>query len=132
VSKTLGEAPFATLERTTVEQLPIAPLYAPGELPGAQAFPARPFDAARPWDVRVLTSHPDPARANIEILGDLEGAAASAIVRIDPTGQAGVAVGSADTLARVLSDVVLELAPVGLDAGFLGPKAADWLGAVAK
>jgi methylmalonyl-CoA mutase len=28
--------------------------------------------------------------------------------------------------------VILEMAPVGLDAGFLGPKAADWLGAVAK
>jgi methylmalonyl-CoA mutase len=32
----------------------------------------------------------------------------------------------------VLDKVVLELAPVSLDAGFLGPKAADWLGAVAK
>ena len=132
VAKTLGDAPFSSLERTTVEGLPIAPLYPPGELPGTQAFPTRPFDAARPWDLRVLTAHPDIGQANIEILGDLEGAAASSIVRIDPTGRAGVAVGSADDLARVLKDVIVELAPVGLDAGFLGPKAADWLGAVAK
>jgi methylmalonyl-CoA mutase len=41
-------------------------------------------------------------------------------------------VGSAEGLARVLQGVILELAPVGLDAGFLGPKAADWLGTVAK
>jgi methylmalonyl-CoA mutase len=132
VAKTLGETPFASLERTTVEGLPIAPLYAPGEVAGERAFPTRPFDAERPWDLRVVTRHPDAARANREILADLEGGAASAIVRIDPTGQAGVAVGSADDLARVLAGVVLELAPVGLDAGFLGPKAADWLGAAAK
>jgi methylmalonyl-CoA mutase len=132
VAKTLGEKPFSVLEKTTVEGLPIAPLYPPGDLPGEQAFPTRPLDGARPWDIRVLTTHPDAVRANVEILGDLEGGASSAVVRIDPTGQAGVAVGSADDLARALKDVVLELAPVALDAGFLGPKAADWLGAVAK
>jgi methylmalonyl-CoA mutase len=132
VAKTLGEKPFSSLERTTAEGLPIAPLYPPGGLPGAQAFSVRPFNAARPWDVRVLTAHPDPSRANVEILGDLEGGAASAVVRIDPTGQAGVAIGSAEGLALALKDVVVELAPVGLDAGFLGVQAAEWLGTVAK
>jgi methylmalonyl-CoA mutase len=132
VEKTLKDKPFSSLERTTAEGLPIAPLYPPGDLPGEQAFPLRPFDAARPWDLRTLTAHPDAARANAEILADLDGGAASATLRIDPTGQAGVAIGSADDLARALSGVVLELAPVGLDAGFLGPKAADWLGSVAK
>jgi methylmalonyl-CoA mutase len=132
VAKTLGDKPFSILEKTTVEGLPIAPLYPPGDLPGEQAFATRPFNAERPWDLRVLVGHPDASRANIEILGDLAGGAASAVVRIDPTGQAGTAVGSTDDLARVLKDVVVELAPVGLDAGFLGPKAADWLGAVAK
>jgi methylmalonyl-CoA mutase len=43
-----------------------------------------------------------------------------------------VAVGSAEGLARVLDGVVLEFAPVGLDAGFLGPQAADWLSGAAK
>jgi methylmalonyl-CoA mutase len=132
VAKTLGEKPFSTLEKTTAEGLPIAPLYPPGDLPGEQAFPTRPFDVARAWDVRVLSAHPDPARANTEIRGDLEGGAASVVLRIDPTGETGVAIGQADELARALSGVVLELAPVGLDAGFLGPKAADWLGAIAK
>jgi methylmalonyl-CoA mutase len=132
VAKTLGEKPFSVLEKTTVEGVTIAPLYPPCDMPGEQGFPTRPFNAASPWDIRVLAAHPDPARANAEILGDLEGGAASAVVRIDPTGETGVAVGSADELARVLSGVVLELAPAGLDAGFLGPKAADWLGSVAK
>ena len=132
VVKTLGDKPFSVLEKTTVEGLPIAPLYPPGDLPGEQAFPTRPFDPARPWDLRVLSAHPDPARANVEILADLEGGAASTVLRLDPTGQAGVAIGSADELARALQGVAAELAPVGLDAGFLGPKAADWLSAVAK
>jgi methylmalonyl-CoA mutase len=35
-------------------------------------------------------------------------------------------------VARVLDGVLLDVAPVALDAGFLGPKAADWLGAAAK
>jgi methylmalonyl-CoA mutase len=132
VAKTLGEAPFASLEKATAEGLRIAPLYAPGELPGSRPFPPRPFDAERPWDVRTLTTHPDAAAANRELMADLEGGAGSVVVRIDPAGERGVAVGSAEGLARVLDGVILELAPVALDAGFLGPKAADWLGAVAK
>jgi methylmalonyl-CoA mutase len=54
------------------------------------------------------------------------------VIRIDPTGANGVAIGSADALARMLDGVVLELAPIALDAGFLGTHAADWLGAAAK
>ncbi|MDB5463895.1 MAG: mutA [Phenylobacterium sp.] len=129
VDKTLGEAPFASLEKTTVEGLPIAPLYAPAPRPAA---PARAVAAERAWEVATLTAHPDPARANAEILADLRGGAAAAVVRIDPTGEAGVVVGSADQLARLLDGVILELAPAGLDAGFLGPQAADWLAAAAK
>jgi methylmalonyl-CoA mutase len=129
VDKTLGEAPFSTLEKTTVEGLPIEPLY--GQAPAPTA-PARAVAADRAWEVATLTAHPDPARANAEILADLRGGAAAAVLRIDPTGKTGVAAASGDHLARILDGVMLELAPVALDAGFLGPQAADWLGAVAK
>ena len=129
VDKTLGEAPFSSLEKATVEGLTIEPLYAAAS--GSQA-PARAVPADRAWEVATLTAHPDPARANAEILADLRGGAASAVIRIDPTGKAGVAVGSAAQLTRVLEGVILEFAPVALDAGFLGPAAADWLGAAAK
>jgi methylmalonyl-CoA mutase len=129
VDKTLGETPFASLEKTTVEGLPIAPLYAPAAKPAA---PARTVSADRAWEVAILTAHPDPARANAEILADLRGGAAAAVLRIDPTGNAGIAAGSAADLARTLDGVILELAPTALDAGFLGPQAADWLGAAAK
>lgn len=121
VAKTLGDKPFESLTKATVEGLPIAPLYAASEAPAA--FPARPFDAERPWDLRTLSAHADPAQVNAELLADLEGGAASVIV----SGHA-----TPDALARALKDVIVELAPVGLDAGFLGPKAADALHSVAK
>jgi len=121
VAKTLGDKPFESLTKSTVEGLQIAPLYAASEK--AAPFPTRPFDGERPWDIRVLSAHPDPARVNAELLADLEGGAASVIVRGHTTAEA---------LGRALKDVIVELAPVGLDAGFLGPKAADALHAVAK
>src|SRR6185437_13821677 len=86
-AKTLGEAPFSSLEKTTVEGLKVEPLY---EAAAPAGFPTRPFDAERAWDIRTLTAHPDPAAANGEILRDLEGNSASVIARIDPTGGAGV------------------------------------------
>ena len=129
VDKTLGEAPFSSLEKATVEGMPITPLYAPAATPQA---PARVVPADRAWEVATLTAHPDRARANAEILGDLRGGAAAAVLRIDPTGKAGVAIGSAADLTRALDGVILEFAAVALDAGFLGPRAAEWLGAVAK
>jgi len=129
VDRTLKGAPFETLAGRTVEGLPIAPLYPPARAPAA---PARPVPAERAWEVACLVAHPDPARANTEILADLEGGAAGALVRIDPSGRSGVAVGSAEGLARVLDGVIHEFAPVALDAGFLGPQAAGWLDAAAK
>ena len=131
VAKGLKDAPFESLTQSTLEGLPVEPLY-----PAAGAAPAtftpRPADAERPWDLRAVAAHPDPVRANSDALRDLEGGAASLLVQIDPAGGDGVAIGSADGLARALKDVVVELAPVALDAGFLGPEAAEWLHGVAK
>ncbi len=128
VEKTLKGEPLESLNRTTLEGLPIAPLYVGNEVQPAQ-FPVRALDADRPWDIRARVSHPDPIRANADLLADLEGGAASGLI---PIGTHGVAVGSAADLATVLNGVVLELAPIALDAGFLGPQAADWLAAAAK
>ena len=129
VDKTLGETPFGSLERTTAERLPIAPLYSPAPKPAA---PARAVPADRAWEVATLTAHPDPGRANAELLADLRGGAAAVVLRIDPTGKSGIAAGSAADLSRAVDGVVLELAPAALDAGFMGPLAADWLASAAK
>ena len=130
VAKTIGGADVETLISHTDEGLPIEALYAAANAAPALALGER--DESRPWDVRCATAHPDPARANADILADLQGGAASTLLRIDPTGVAGTAIGSAEALARATDAVILELAPLALDAGFLGAKAADWLGAVAK
>ena len=129
VAKSLGEKAFDSLTETTAEGLPIAPLYAPA---ASTAAPARPQTLERPWEVAVLTAHPDPGQANRELLTDLEGGAAAVIVRLDPDGARGVAVGSAEDLARTLDGVMPEIAPVALDAGFQGPQATVWLGSWAK
>jgi len=130
VEKTLKDAPFESLQRQTLEGLAIAPLYeASRDAPG---FALREYDAERPWDVRARVAHPDAARARGDLLADLEGGAASGLVVIDPSGVSGVVIGSASDLARAIDGVMLELAPVALDAGFFGPKAADWLSAAAK
>ncbi len=129
VEKTLKGAPTP---RSRVDGLDVKLLYTAADIEPAVAPAMNPRDADRPWDVRTLINHPDPATANAEALRDLEGGAASIVVRIDPTGQRGVALGSADGLARVLDGVEPELATIALDAGFLGPKAADWLSTAAK
>ena len=125
VEKTLKGAPLETLTRQTLEGLPILPLYEAAET----AFPAR---AAPGWDARARVAHGDAAGAAAEALGNLAEGAGSLLITIDPTGAAGVAIGSAEQLARALEGVLLDVAPVALDAGFLGPKAADWLGALGK
>lgn len=132
VAKTLGEKPFESLQRRTPEGLLVEPLYTDENTPPAAQIATRPFDAERPWDLRVASAHPDPARANSDLVKDLQGGAASILLKIDPTGKTGSAIGSAEDLARALDGVLLEVAPVALDAGFLGIKAAEWLNAFAK
>lgn len=132
VEKTLkGETFEDALVRHTADGLDIQPLYTAEAAPGV-VRDLSPRDADRPWDLRMRVAHPDPRRAAAEGLKDLEGGAASLLLAIDPTGQAGIAVGSADDLAKALDGVMLDLAAVALDAGYLGPRASDWLGTLAK
>lgn len=132
VEKTLkGQSFDEALTVKTPDGLTIQPLYTAQD-GVAVARDLRARDPERPWDLRVRAAHPDPVRAGRDILADLENGAASVLLQLDPTGANGVAVGSVDDLAKALSGVLLDLAPVALDAGFLGPKAADWLGALAK
>jgi len=132
VEKTLkGESFEDALVKRTADGLSIQPLYTADTAPDV-VRDLSPRDADRPWDLRMRVAHPDPRQAAAEGLKDLEGGAASLLLAIDPTGQTGVAVGSTEDLARALDGVMLDLAPVALDAGYLGPRAADWLGTLAK
>ena len=111
----------------TADGVALGPLDTADDAPSPAPPLWPPRDAARPWEVRTVVAHPDPARANRQALEDLEGGAASVLLRLDPSGVDGIAVGGADDLRRVLDGVLTDLAPVALDAGWLGPHAAGWL-----
>lgn len=133
VEKGLKGRSFEELVSTTADGLSIKPLYTAADAGDVLAArPAPSEDPERPWDLRAGVEHPDPARANEHALEDLTGGAQSLLVRIDPSASAGVAVASQDDMARVLDSVLLELAPVALDAGWQGPDAANWLAVLAK
>ncbi len=127
-----GQSFERRLVRATGDGIPVQPLYT-AENAGPSVGPligARDID--RPWDLRATIAHPSPTEAARQALQDLENGAASLLIRIDPTGTQGVAVADRNDLAGALSGVLLDLAPVALDAGFLGPQAADWLGELGK
>lgn len=118
-TRTLKGASPDSLDQTTSEGLTIHPLYSAA---AARLLAGQVFDDHRPWDVRVLIDQPDPVRANAHALEALEGGASSIAVRC----------GDGSDLAARLNGVVLDLAPVALEAGFDGPRAADALAALAK
>jgi methylmalonyl-CoA mutase len=129
VEKTLKGSSVETLRGSTADGRIVEPLYT--ESPQASFSPA-PRSGERRWDIRALVAHPDPATANEHALENLAGGASSILLRIDPGGEKGVAIGSAEDLGRALDGVLTDLAPVALDAGFMGPKCAEWLAEVAK
>ena len=128
VEKTLKGAGADTLVSHTADGLDLRPLYTAD----GGAAPSTPRPAGTGWDVRVAVRHPDPAKANAEALEGLAGGGQSLLLSLDPAGREGVAIGSAEDLAHTLHGVMIDVAPIALDAGFLGAKAADWLGDLAK
>lgn len=134
VEKTLKGADFdQRLVRRSYDGLSIQPLYVAADAgPTLTLRPIHGADPSRPWDLRATIDHPDPAQANAQALEELQNGAASLLLRLDPTGRDGIAVADQDDLARVLSGVLLDLAPVALDARLMGAEAANWLSALAK
>lgn len=121
----LAGAPFESLVRKTLDGVARGPLFTLADLdeacdpgaPGAAPFirgasPVR--DAFLPWGIRQRADLADPAQANAAILDDLNGGASEITLAIDPAGRRGVAVRSADDLARTLDGVMADLAPVWL------------------
>ncbi len=131
-AKTLKGAAVETLAGATPDGLAIQSLYSADGAAAPLAFEPAARGGERPWDVRAIVRHGDPAGANAQILEALAGGAASVLARIDPRGETGIAVSSADDLARLLDGVMIDVAPVALDAGFLGVACARWLASAAK
>ncbi|MBI2261843.1 MAG: methylmalonyl-CoA mutase [Caulobacterales bacterium] len=123
--KALKDRPLESLLHLDADQLVVRPLYAAAT--GVEPlFAPRPSDAeGRAWDLRTLIEGDDPAAVNAAVLTDLEGGAASVVLK-------GAALADSEPLARALDGVALELAAVGLDAGLDGPEAANALAVAAK
>lgn len=123
--KALKDRPLESLIHLDADHLATKPLYGEANA-GAPVFAPRPSDSeGRAWDVRALNEGEDADALNRAMLTDLENGAASVLI-------AGPVAADARSLARALDGVALELAPVALDAGFDGVKAAEALSAVAK
>lgn len=96
-------AVWATLTRTTLDGIAVAPIGAAADLDGLSTS-GRPTRATD-WDIRAHISGPDAARANEAMLIDLDNGATSLWVELG----AGL---DADDLPRALQGVLLDLAPV--------------------
>lgn len=123
--KALKDRPLEGLVHLDADGLAVRPLYAAAT--GVEPiFAPRPSEAeGRAWDLRSLVEGGLPDEMNARILSELQGGAASVVLK-------GAALADAEPLGRALDGVSLELAPVGLDAGLDGPDAANALAVVAK
>ena len=123
--KALKDRPLESLVHLDADGLAVRPLYAGAT--GVTAISApRPSDAdGRAWDVRTLIEGDDATEVNAYALSDLEGGAASILLK-------GLILSDSEPLSRALDGVALELAAVGLDAGLDGPGAANALAVAAK
>ena len=110
------DAVWDALTRNTLDGIGISPLGTPA-LVSDLPEPVRPPARGDGWDVRALLADPDPRSARTAALADLENGATSLLVAV---GESGVA---ASDLSVVLEDVLLDVAPVVLDAS------SDQLGA---
>ncbi|MEU9840362.1 methylmalonyl-CoA mutase subunit beta [Actinomadura sp. NPDC048032] len=113
------------LTRDSYDGVPIAALYTRDDAPPGRPGLAPYVREVRPdgegiagWDVRQRHAHPDPAVTREAILADLENGATSVWLRL---GEGGLPVAA---LPEALRGVLLDLAPVVLDAGASAGEAA--------
>ena len=139
VEQGLKGGPWSRLVGKTADGIALEPLYREPNIhtaedvsgmPGAAPFVRGAGNGA--WTIRQVFAHPDPARTNDEILADLAGGVAAIELVIDPHGKHGVAVRDEADFDLALANVILEAAPVSLDAGEHALWAAETLRAKLK
>src|SRR5690606_8702173 len=130
VEQGLKGASWERLVGKTADGIPLEPLYRESDIhtatdisgmPGAAPFVRGAGKSG--WLIRQSFAHPDVERTNREILTDLEGGVGAIELVIDPEGREGVAINNATDLDHTLAGVILEAAPVSLDAGAHGERA---------
>lgn len=131
VEQGLKGASWDRLVGKTADGIPLEPLYRESNIQTASDISGVPGAApfvrgarAGGWLVRQSFSHPDIERTNRDILADLEGGVGAIELVIDPDGKEGVAIKNAADLDRALAGVILEAAPVSLEAGVSAERSA--------
>ena len=118
VEKVLNGADIERLGRVTADEIKVRPLYTATDAAAREGLPgAAPFTrgasaagtVAGGWDIRQRHVVLDAALANAAILDDLEGGVTSIQLRLETIPDRA-------TLDRALADVLLDVAPIGLDA----------------
>ncbi len=135
----LKGAPWDRLVARTADGVPVQPLYretdiatagdpsgAPGQAPFVRGGHAA-RDAFLPWHIRQSVETPDPAAAHAEAMADLERGASSIELVVDPAGAGGVKITRLADLKTALDGVLVDLAPIALDAGAAGLATAKLL-----
>lgn len=131
VERGLKGAGWERLVGKTADGIALEPLYRETDihtatdvsgLPGSAPFVRGAREGG--WLIRQSFAHPKPERANADIIADLEGGVSAIELVIDPDGVNGVAIKNAADLNLTLAGVILEAAPVSLDAGAHGERAA--------
>lgn len=112
-SKTRDGVVIQALYRETDFPASTDPNGLPGTAPFVRGTSAR-KDAYLPWDIRQVVSHPDVKAAHDELMADLERGVSSVELRIDTTGERGIAVQSVADLDTLLDGVMTDLAGVAL------------------
>jgi methylmalonyl-CoA mutase len=108
--KAAAKSGWDSLTAHTIDGLAIAPVYSSDVVGGV-------VGRSGPWDIRQIVELRDPRQANAEVLADLNGGATSIELRIAQGASRGVQIRNAEDLAQALDGMMLDLAPVALDAG---------------
>jgi methylmalonyl-CoA mutase len=130
VEKTLKGASAQSLDISGPDGLTIRPLYERSSAPRGFATAPRPTEQS--WDIRARLRHPSLAASHDAALDELAGGASSLVLAIRQMRADGIAAASSGDMAEVLEGVLFDVAPVALDAGWLGPAASDWLSSAVK
>jgi len=113
--KTLRGADYEkTLVRRTEDGIQRGPLFTDAPKNTGVGKAKTPHLAGRPWHITSEIDHPKIEHANADILADLNGGVSALSLRIDPTGDNGIAVRDRSDLQRLLSGVMANLVPIAL------------------
>lgn len=126
VSRTADGVPIQPLYRETDAPTAADPAGAPGVAPFVRGGHAM-RDAFLPWHIRQSVETPDPKAAHAEVIADLERGVSSIELVVDPAGANGVKIASLTDLRVALDGVLVDLAPIALDAGAAGLTTAKLL-----